>query len=102
MVGELEWERPRHRGARDTEAIQRADRHLEVGLVAAHSAAQQLVDAEVIGRERLDIRRRLLDPLQLERARNDGAEAVVLDAQQRVGTGSGSSCRISGDRSVSA
>jgi hypothetical protein len=84
VVGDLERERRRNRRALEAEPPRRAENHLELDLVAVQALRVELVEPELLERQRLEVRRESVDPAQLERARDDAALAVALCIEERI------------------
>src|SRR5947207_1701486 len=87
VVGDFQGERRGHRSAFEPEPPRGAQDHLELDLVAAQSLRVELVEPELLQRQHLEVRRDLVDPPQLERARDDAALAVALRVEERIRDG---------------
>ena len=84
MVGEADRERRWHCSLLHPEAMSRPNGDLELDLLARQALVVQLVEAELLGRDRLELRNDRLDPVELERGHDDVLLAVPLGVEKWV------------------
>ena len=73
-----------HHGLRHLQPLARAQRQLDLRLVPAQALRHQVVPAELVRIDHLDVRRDLLHAVRLEHRDDDDAAAVQLEVGERV------------------
>ena len=88
-VRQLQPERVRHDRLRHAELLRRPQHGLQQRALAVEPLVEELVEAELLGRVRLEPAAQVLEPRHLEAADDRVAVAVPLDVQNRIGDGDG-------------